>query len=140
MLGDGTRLLLDSSVWIAILRSSDTSQVQRARNLFEGFNVLVADLVYVEVMRGASDAAQARGLAKSFADFEFVTLCSETIARRAVENHNLLRAKGATIRGTVDLIIGTWCIENHVSLAHQDKDFAHMERHLGLSIWRNQDV
>jgi predicted nucleic acid-binding protein len=39
---------------------------------------------------------------------------------------------GITIRKTIDLLIGTWCIENRRSLLHNDSDFGPMARHLGL--------
>jgi predicted nucleic acid-binding protein len=43
-----------------------------------------------------------------------------------------LRRLGITISKTIDLIIGTWCIENRVALLHNDRDFHPMARHLGL--------
>ena len=33
---------------------------------------------------------------------------------------------------TIDLLIGTWCIENRRPLLHNDSDFRPMTRHLGL--------
>ena len=43
-----------------------------------------------------------------------------------------LRRRGITIRRTIDLLIGTWCIENGRPLLHNDSDFHPMARHLGL--------
>jgi predicted nucleic acid-binding protein len=37
-----------------------------------------------------------------------------------------------TIRKTIDLIIGTFCIERGHTLLHDDRDFEPMIRHLGL--------
>jgi hypothetical protein len=37
-----------------------------------------------------------------------------------------------TIRKTIDLLIGTWCIENRRPLLHNDSGFHPMARHLGL--------
>jgi predicted nucleic acid-binding protein len=37
------------------------------------------------------------------------------------------------VRGTVDLVIATYCIENGLRLLHADRDFEPFERHLGLS-------
>jgi predicted nucleic acid-binding protein len=33
---------------------------------------------------------------------------------------------------TIDLLIGTWRIENRAALLHNDGDFRPMARHLGL--------
>jgi predicted nucleic acid-binding protein len=40
-------------------------------------------------------------------------------------------AAGVTVRKTIDLLIGTWCIENRRALLHNDSDFRPMAR-LGL--------
>ena len=39
---------------------------------------------------------------------------------------------GITIRKTIDIIIGTFCIERGCALLHDDRDFVAMEEHLGL--------
>jgi predicted nucleic acid-binding protein len=40
----------------------------------------------------------------------------------------LLRRRGITIRKTIDLVIGTFCIERRHALLHSDRDFEPMER------------
>jgi hypothetical protein len=50
----------------------------------------------------------------------------------AARNFRWLRRRGITIRKTIDMLIGTWCIDNHVPLLHNDSDFRPMARHLGL--------
>ncbi|MCI5141490.1 MAG: hypothetical protein D3909_07150 [Candidatus Electrothrix sp. ATG1] len=42
--------------------------------------------------------------------------------------------KGITVRKTIDVLIGTYCIEMDVALLHDDQDFVAMEEHLGLQI------
>ena len=42
--------------------------------------------------------------------------------------------KGITVRKTIDVLIGTYCIENDVALLHDDQDFLPMEQHLGLQV------
>ena len=61
--------------------------------------------------------------------FHSSTLISQL---RAATNHRRLRALGVTIRKTVDLVIGTFCIERGHTLLHADRDFEPMQRHLGL--------
>jgi hypothetical protein len=43
-----------------------------------------------------------------------------------------LRRGGITVRKTIDLLIGTWCIEHGLPLLHNDSDFHLMARHLEL--------
>ena len=40
--------------------------------------------------------------------------------------------RGITVRKNIDLLIGTWCIENGRPLLHNDNDFLPMVRYLGL--------
>ncbi len=129
------RLLVDSSVWIQILRATPPWTVDRSTELLAAHEIVVADLVYVEVVRGARSDVQARLLMAQFADFEQVAVSSVAIARKAVLNHMLLRSSGITVRGTVDLLIATWCIEHDVALLHADRDFEGFETHLGLKCW-----
>ena len=56
------------------------------------------------------------------------------LAVQAARNYRTLRGKGITIRKTVDLIIGTFCIERHHALLHDDRDFEPMRIHLGLQV------
>jgi predicted nucleic acid-binding protein len=47
-------------------------------------------------------------------------------------NYRFLSRRGITIRKTIDLVIGTFCIERGHTLLHRDRDFAPMENLLGL--------
>jgi hypothetical protein len=51
-----------------------------------------------------------------------------------------LRAKGITVRGTIDLLIATWCIRDDVRPLHADRDFEGFETHLGLKRWTILEV
>jgi predicted nucleic acid-binding protein len=53
---------------------------------------------------------------------------------KASENYRLLRAKGITIRKTIDTVIATRCIEDKLTLHHADRDFAPFVEHLGLKV------
>ena len=53
--------MIDSSVWIGLLRNSDSSPVRRLRDIVDAADnqVLVGDLILLEVLQGARDEAQA---------------------------------------------------------------------------------
>jgi len=40
-----------------------------------------------------------------------------------------------SIRKTVDMLIGSWCIEHEVELLHNDKDFDRMAGELPLRVY-----
>jgi hypothetical protein len=51
--------------------------------------------------------------------FEIVPMAGEAIAAAAARNFRSLRKRGITLRKTIDLLIGTWCIENRRPLLAQ---------------------
>ena len=67
-----------------------------------------------------------------------MTTCQElrftVLALKASENYRRLRAKGITIRKTIDTLIATRCIEDGLTLLHADRDFAPFTEHLGLKV------
>jgi hypothetical protein len=58
------------------------------------------------------------------------------IALQAANHYRALRAAGVTVRKTVDVLIGTFCIVSGLPLLHRDRDFDPIEAHLGLRVWR----
>lgn len=58
----------------------------------------------------------------------------QTLALESPMNYRLLSKKGVTVRKTIDVIIGTLCIHNQLTLLHRDRDFDPMVKYLGLKI------
>jgi predicted nucleic acid-binding protein len=58
-------------------------------------------------------------------------MAGEAVAIAAARNFRSLRPRGITVRKTVDLLIGTWCIENRRPLLHNGGDFRPIAQHLG---------
>ena len=125
-------ILVDTSVWIDYLRDTSTAPVTRLRGLIGQEELLVGDLILCEVLQGVGSSAQARRIEAALREFELVSLSDPDLAVAAAENYRLLRGRGITVRTTVDVLIGTFCIERGHSLLHADRDFEPMERFLGL--------
>lgn len=125
-------ILVDTSVWIDFLRGRATPEIAKLAAVIEADEVAIGDLILCEILQGAESGRAAAELARLFADVPFVALAGHDIAVKAAANHRKLRALGATVRKTIDVLIGTFCIENGLELLHADRDFEPMERHLGL--------
>jgi hypothetical protein len=125
-------ILVDSSVWIDLLNNVVTEPVRRLRELIPTTPLLVGDLILCEVLQGFRTDAQARLVERSLMRFEAVSLIDPELAVKAAANYRFLRRRGITIRKTIDLLIGTFCIERGHTLLHSDRDFAPMESLLGL--------
>jgi predicted nucleic acid-binding protein len=125
-------ILVDSSVWIDLLNNVITEPVRRLRELIPTTPLLIGDLILCEVLQGLRTDAQARLVERALRSFEAVSLVDSELAVKAAANYRVLRRRGITIRKTIDVLIGTFCIERGHMLLHSDRDFAPMERFLGL--------
>src|SRR5437588_12949728 len=94
--------------------------------------LIVGDLILCEVLQGLRSDAEAAAVEAALREFEIVPLCDPDLAAKAAANYRFLRRRGVTIRTTIDLIIGTFCIERGHALLHSDRDFEPMERYLSL--------
>ena len=127
-------IVVDSSVWIAHFRQSDDPAVGRLRSVDDPSDIVVGDLVLLEILQGARDETHARLIERNLREFRVVSMLDDTLATKAARNYRFLRGKGVTVRKTIDMIIGTYCIEQNCALLHSDRDFDPMVEHLGLRI------
>ena len=125
-------IVVDSSVWIDFLNGRNAAHVRRLRAVLGTEEIIVGDLMLCEVLQGLDGEHAAREVKALLRRFEIVPMAGEAIAVAAARNFRSLRRHGITVRKTIDLLIGTWCIENRRPLLHNDSDFRPMARHLGL--------
>jgi predicted nucleic acid-binding protein len=125
-------IAVDTSVWIDFLNGRQLPHVRSLRAAFRSDQIAIGDLMLCEVLQGLDNEPAAAAVAELLRRFEIVQMVDEAIAVVAARNFRLLRRRGITVRKTIDLLIGTWCIENGVPLLHNDNDFRPMARHLGL--------
>ena len=134
-MAQGLILVADSSAWISAYRSAMSVTKDQMLDGFQNHVLLIPDLVLVEILRGIGVEKKAKEIATEFENFQTVQVGGKLMAIQAASNYRALRSKGLTIRGTVDLMIATWCIENDVPLLHDDRDYNGFEKHLGLKRW-----
>jgi predicted nucleic acid-binding protein len=125
-------IVVDSSVWIDFIKGRNSRQVQRLLAAFGSEEIILGDLMLCEILQGLESERVASEVETLLRNFEIVPMAGDVIAIRAARNYRSLRRRGITIRKTIDLLIGTWCIENDRPLLHNDSDFHPMARHLGL--------
>jgi predicted nucleic acid-binding protein len=125
-------IVVDSSAWIDFLNGRDAPHVGRLRALFGTDEILVGDLMLCEVLQGLDSRRAAWEVESLLRSFEVVPWPATRSRLRAARNFRVLRRRGITVRKTIDLPIGTWCIENRRRLLHNDSDYRPMARHRGL--------
>lgn len=128
-------IVVDASVWIDYFNGRSTPQTERLDDLLGREPMLVGDIVLTEVLQGFKHEGDFREALRLLSLFDFEEMLGKNIAISSAVNYRKLRAKGITPR-TIDVVIGTFCIENGHSLLHADADFDPMERYLGLEVVR----
>jgi len=128
-------IVADSSVWIDNIRQRDTRQVRQLRASDQG-EIIAGDVVVLEVLRGVRSEREALIQEARFRAYGITPMVDAEIAALAARHFRTLRAIGITIRSSVDLIVATYCLMHGHSLLHNDRDFDHFERHLGLRVVR----
>ncbi|MBY3103040.1 PIN domain-containing protein [Rhizobium leguminosarum bv. viciae] len=127
-------IVVDSSVWIAHLLGIESAARWRLQNIEDPLDIVVGDLILLEVLQGARNERHASVIEESLGQFTIRPMLGDSLAVKAARNYRLLRERGITVRKIIDVIIGTFCIEEGYALLHDDRDFDPMTEHLGLKI------
>ncbi len=127
-------ILIDSSVWIDYFNGNKTAQTDWLDASLGNTPIIIGDLILTEVLQGFQsdkDFKTARGL---LLGIPFMSMGGRELALESAMNYRFLRKKGVTVRKTIDIIIGTFCIHHQLILLHDDRDFDPMVTFLGLQI------
>jgi predicted nucleic acid-binding protein len=127
-------IVVDSSAWIEYFRDGQPLIVSKVDRCLEQDLVGIGDLIYCEVMQGIRSTTQRRRVSDLLLSLPRFEMVGFAIAEKAAANYRLLRSRGLTVRKTIDVLIGTFCVENDMQLAHYDRDFDVMAPHIGLRI------
>jgi predicted nucleic acid-binding protein len=127
-------IFVDSSVWIDYFRGEATTQSDILDRLLRTNELTVGDLVITEVLQGFKSEKDFNTARKLMTSFETITISDPSLALKAATNYRVLRAKGITVRKTIDSLIATRCLEDGYKLLHDDSDFEGYEVHLGLKV------
>ena len=128
----------DSSVWIDYFSGRSTVATQQLDAVLDdsGHDLVLLDVVMMEVLRGFRFDREWRFAKEAFAALPVQTAGGEKLAVKAAGLYRQLRSEGVTVRSSIDLMVGSWCIEKDCLLIQWDRDFAPMAGH-GLQLWSN---
>jgi hypothetical protein len=129
-------ILIDSSVWIDYFNGKKTVKTDWLDSALGNKPIVTGDLILAEVLQGFQNDQEFRTAKILLLDFPFMEMVGQDIAIKSAMNYRFLRKKGVTVRKTMDVIIGTFCIHHHFSLLHDDKDFDPLEKYLKLKTIR----
>ena len=127
-------ILVDSSVWIDYFNGLKTWQTNLLDSLLSDVPIIVGDLILAEILQGFRSDDDYESAKSYLSHLPFRQMGGYQVAVQSAQNYRLLRKKGVTVRKTIDVIIGTFCIMEGFPLLHDDRDFDPMVSHLSLKI------
>jgi predicted nucleic acid-binding protein len=127
-------ILIDSSVWIAYFNGKTTPQTDWLDAALGKEIIVIGDIILVEVLQGFKNDGDFRQAKVLLSSFPFMEMLGKELAVECAENYRLLRKKGVTVRKTIDVMIGTFCIHHNLTLLHDDQDFVPLVKHLKLKV------
>jgi predicted nucleic acid-binding protein len=125
-------ILVDSSVWIDYFNGKVTEKTDWLDFAIGDKEIIVGDIILTEVLQGFQNDTDFRTAQKLLSDFPFMEMLGQDLAIKSALNYRFLRKNGVTVRKTIDVMIGTFCVHYHFALLHDDRDFEPMEKYLKL--------
>jgi predicted nucleic acid-binding protein len=126
--------LVDSSVWIDYFNGRKTPKTDWLDASLGNAPLVMGDLVLTEVLQGFQSDRDFRIARDLLLKIPFMAMGGRALALESALNYRTLRKKGVTVRKTIDVMIGTFCIHYGLPLLHDDRDFDPMVTFLGLKV------
>ncbi|OQW87367.1 MAG: VapC toxin family PIN domain ribonuclease [Thiotrichaceae bacterium IS1] len=111
-----------------------TLQTLYLRDEVKRHEILLGDLILCEVLQGFRSDSEFLKARQLLLSFPCQNISGPVLALQTAQNYRYLRTKGVTVRKTIDMMIATFCIENHHELLHADRDFEVIEQYLPLLV------
>jgi predicted nucleic acid-binding protein len=126
--------IVDSSVWIDFFNGKATRETDVLATLLEQDRIGIGDLILTEVLQGCRPQTDHDRAELHLSDSPCFEMVGKALVVKSARNYRLLRSKEITIRKTIDMLIGTFCIKwGHVRM-RTDRDFDQLVSHLPLQI------
>jgi hypothetical protein len=123
-----------STVWIDYFNGNKTAQTDWLDSALGETPIIIGDLILTEVLQGFQSDKDFKIARDLLLRIPFMPMGGRELALESAMNYRLLRKKGVTVRKTIDVMIGTFCIHYRLPLLHDDRDFDPMVKFLGLEV------
>jgi len=127
-------VIVDTTVWVDYLNGVATPETDWLDEQMARQRLGLLDLTVCEVLQGLSTDRDAASVLRHLRRFEIFETGGTELAVDAARHYRLLRARGRTVRKTIDCLIASFCLRERHSLLHCDRDFDAFEQLLGLPV------
>ena len=124
-------IVVDSSVWIDYFNGEKTPQTNWLDSSLGNIPIIVGDLILTEVLQGFQNDKDFKVARDLLLEMPIMEMGGRDLSIQSALNYRALRKKGATVRKTIDVMIGTFCIHYRLPLLHDDRDFDPMVKFWG---------
>jgi len=129
-------VIVDSTIWVDYVNGKSNDETRLLESKIGREDIGLTDLILCEVLQGLRSEREFDEVKAELLEFSvFQTGCTRMALETAL-NYQKLRAKGFTVRKTIDCWIATFCIRGGHELLHRDRDFDPFEKELGLRVVR----
>ena len=125
-------IVVDSSVWIDHFNGAVTRETEILDTLLGVEPIVIGGIILAEVLQGFRNDRDFRRARTALDTLIFEPMTDRDVALASARNFRALRARGVTVRKTIDMLIATFCMERRYLLLHSDRDFDPIAEHLGL--------
>ena len=125
-------IVVDSSVWIDHFNGAVTRETEILDTLLGVEPIVIGGIILAEVLQGFRNDRDFRRARTALDTLIFEPMTGRDVALASARNFRALRARGVTVRKTIDMLIATFCMERRYLLLHSDRDFDPIAEHLGL--------
>ena len=115
-------ILVDTSVWVEVLKDKSGKVVQAFKARVSDEICALTRFTQLELLQGAKNEAEWRQL-DEYLSTQYYLEASESTWRDAARIYFELRRKGVTVNSPVDCCIGQLAMESKALLLHRDTDF-----------------
>jgi predicted nucleic acid-binding protein len=130
-------IVVDTSVWIDVLRGDDSRGASRCVELIEdGAPIALTDVILTELLQGFRSEREARLVERHMRAFPILRLESLDDFSLAAQLYRDARRAGITIGKTIDCLIAAPCVRTGASLLHADADFDRLATCTPLRVFR----
>lgn len=130
-------IVIDTSVWIDYFNGVSTPQTRLLDDLLGERVLAVGDLILAELLQGFASEQDAKRALSLLDPLEFLEMAGRDVAIQSAAHCRRLRRRGVTVRKTMDMLIGTYCLMHDHEILHADRDFDVLAEHLGLKVTRS---
>ena len=122
-------VLVDTTVWVDLLREQQTLPTRNLRRLLDRNEAAIAPVIFQELLQGAASPEKLAKLHDYFGELPSLAPTDAMATHgAAAELYARCRWRGVTPRSPHDCLIAQTAIEHGVRLLHDDRDFVAIAR------------